>query len=275
MTPHNLSSFLPIIFVALLAILLLSHQVHGAPIQDSRPEGLIEVTGTGKLSIKADEVNIELGVINTNDTARLAQAQTAEATDRVVDVLESFNVTHLRTSSFSLRPVYNYSDSTSTIVGFESSTTISYTIDPESAGQSIDKAIGAGANMVNSVTAGASDQLYNQTYIQVIDKAVQDAIFKADIVAKGLNTCLEFPQNAELVQGNPVVTFQPIAYAQASRTIDAGTSLATSTVLPSDIDVVAVVNVSFQHKNCTATNTTSSSHTMSPTSTTTNNVTVS
>jgi uncharacterized protein len=149
-------------------------------------------TGIASSKVKTDKVIVNLGVQTTNKTANAALVTNSEKLNKVINELKAAGVkgNETSTSSFSIFPNYNYSQSpsaTGKITGF----TVSNSIQIESSNINniskwIDTAVAAGSNNVNNVDFALSDKRVEETKNNLIEQAINNAKTKADIAASAL-----------------------------------------------------------------------------------------
>jgi uncharacterized protein YggE len=150
----------------------------------------LSLTGTATTMVKPDKVTVSLGLETTNKTANAALAANSKIMNKVIDALKAAGVkdNETSTSSFSISPNYNYSQSANisarTIIGFTVSNSIQIqSTNINNTSKWIDTAIAAGANTVDRIDFILSDKKLEETKTNLIKQAMQDARAKADIVA--------------------------------------------------------------------------------------------
>jgi uncharacterized protein YggE len=154
----------------------------------------LSVTGNANANVKPDKMVLTLGVQTTNKTANTALVTNSAAMNKIVNALKAAGVkeNETSTSSFSISPDYNYSQSSKTgnigkITGF----IVLNSILIESSNNKnistwIDAALAAGANNVNNVDFTLSDNKLKETKNSLIKEAINNARTKADIAASAL-----------------------------------------------------------------------------------------
>jgi len=160
----------------------------------SRSQGLqyerntIWVTGSGKASAQADEATVILGVETEKETASEASSSNAELMSAVINSLESLGLTEedMRTVSYTIYPVYS-KDDYKTIVGYRVINMIAVKItDMNLIGAVIDKATENGANRIQGVSFGLSDEKQSDLKREAYVAALKDAEEKASLIAEQL-----------------------------------------------------------------------------------------
>ena len=212
----------------------------------------LTVTGIGSTMVENNSTFIQLTVQNRARKAQDAQRLTATAMQRVVSVLTSFNVSELQTESILLQPVYNYTDSPPRLIDFESTETISYKVAPELAGQTLDEAVGAGANSIDSVQSTSGKDQFNNAHNTALEMAARDAEAKAQLVADALAVCLMNPVSIN-VEPNSGPMPTPTLFAAASLQSDMQESRVAPTIIPGKTEVSATIVIVYSQAPCTPT----------------------
>ena len=143
---------------------------------------ILEVTGKGEVSVATTLTDVELGIKVQGKTATEVQEQVAQRSTAVVDVLQKLGALELQTTSIQLNPVYSFENGTQTLTGFEGLNTLQFELPTVQSGAAIDKAIQAGANVIQNISFTASDEVLQQARLQVLSEAVKDAKAQAQAV---------------------------------------------------------------------------------------------
>lgn len=94
----------------------------------------------------------------------------------MVEQLNQLEVEELQTISISLKPKLEFDDQgNSTVVGFTGRNVLQFEIPTEQAGETIDAAIQAGANLIENIDFIAPESELNQARLDAIKLAAQDA----------------------------------------------------------------------------------------------------
>ena len=137
---------------------------------------ILEVIGTGVVSVDTDTAQIQLGIQAEGATATEVQQEVAQSLSAVVEQLNQLEVEELQTTSISLQPRREFDDlGNSTVVGFTSRNVLQFEVSTEQAGETIDAAIQAGANLIENISFVASQSELNQARLEAIKLAVRDA----------------------------------------------------------------------------------------------------
>lgn len=239
--------------LSLVAALVLSTNAQNLTWSDGN---VLHVTGTGREDVASSVTSVHLAVQKTGGRADSAQNATATAVEDIVRALEGADVRDLKTESVIVQPVYNYTEVPPTILSYEGISTLSYRVRNNHVGKTLDAALQAGANRVDSVVNEIERSRADAAYLRALEDAARDAERKARRVANELAVCITSPtaimispplgsdesfnQNSAAavnVPGQTTVTAQVhLAYAYkpghcaaASSTTAAGEAAATAT----------------------------------------------
>jgi uncharacterized protein len=151
----------------------------------------LSVSGTAFTKVKPDRVVISIGVETTNKTAKASLAANSELMNEIISSLRNLGVkeNETSTSSFTISPNYNYTESGTilNITGF--TVTNSIQIDSSTLANIsswIDAAVASGANSINSIDFRISNNKLEDTKNMLIKDAIANAREKADIVSSEL-----------------------------------------------------------------------------------------
>jgi uncharacterized protein YggE len=196
----------------------------------------ITVNASGNVETAPDKAALELGVATRAANAKEALAQNAERLRGVIDALRRAGVAKddLQTSNVSLWP--QHTNDGTTITGYQAQNTVSAELDVAEAGNAIDAAVAAGANVVNgpSLSVGDRDALYRKA----LKNAVEAARAKAEAIAQAAG-----------VEVGPVTAVvespgygEPPSMPYAMRAVDA---LESTPIEPGKQAIEATVTVTF------------------------------
>ena len=205
------------------------------------------VSGSANTKVKPDKVVLSLGVETTNITANGALLANSNLMNKVLGVLKEVGIkeNETSTSSFSIVPNYNYSQSNSrgNITGFTATNSIqieSSTI--ENISKWLDVAVKAGANNINSIDFSLSDKKLEDTKNMLIREVIKDARIKADIVASTLGLKVIGVKSINL--DVPEYTIPEPQFRQSSETASISPS-AASPIVTGEQRVSEKVNIVF------------------------------
>ncbi len=151
----------------------------------------LSVSGNAFTKVKPDRVVISIGVETTDKTAKASLAANSELMNKIIIALRNLGIkeNETSTSSFTISPNYNYTESGTilNITGF----TVTNSIQIDSSilaniSSWIDAAVASGANSINSIDFRISNKLLEDTKNMLLKDAIANAEEKADIVSSAL-----------------------------------------------------------------------------------------
>lgn len=183
-----------ITLISILAVLIVISTIHANIIINAQLDSTyalnntLFVSGSATANTKTDKVTVSLGVETADKTAEKALLSNSNLMNTVIDALKASGLqqNETSTSSFSIKPNYNYSKygDGGNLMGFTVSNLIhieSSNID--SVSQWTDTAVQAGANIVNDIYFSVSEEKLQKIKNVLLKEAVANAKTKADIVA--------------------------------------------------------------------------------------------
>ena len=208
-------------------------------LEERQDKNSVSVTANGTVKITPDVAYTTVGVVTQKKKMQDAQSANRELMNAVVTALKEAGLTDddIRTTNYSVYPVYDYSGDTSRIASFEVNNTIELTIrDIDKVGGILDAAAAAGANTSYSVSFDILDK--EPAYNQALTAAMESARAKADTLAAAGGFSIKGVMN--VTEGYTSTTVYknyaaPEAAAEDSTYVSAG-----------DLDVTATVSVVFE-----------------------------
>ena len=199
----------------------------------------ITVSANGTVKVTPDVAYTTVGVVTQKKKMQDAQASNKELMNAVVASLKEAGLTDedIRTTNYSVSPVYDYSGDTSRIASFEVYNTVELTIrDIDGVGEILDAAAVAGANTSYSITFDILDK--EPYYNQALTAAMESARTKAGALAEaGGFTVGKVSEVTEGYTYNAVYREYPAADEMA----ESGTYVSAG-----DMDVTASITVVFE-----------------------------
>ena len=206
------------------------------------PEHTITVSGDGRVLVKPDVADVQLGVTVRREHAKDSEQDAAAQMAKVVAALKAEGVADedIQTATLSLQPTYDYSNnSTPVITGYETDNIVSVTIrDISTVGETVDAAVDAGATAVNGITFRVDDP--TKAEAQARQAAMKDAKAKADAMAQAAGVSITGVASISEVSA-PMP--QPIAYDMAAGA--AAPERVTTPVQPGNVEMDVTVTVSY------------------------------
>jgi uncharacterized protein len=152
---------------------------------------MIEVEGSGTIKVKPNIVIIKVGVVTENKSAKTAQQQNSETSNRLIEALVNSGIKKddIETISYTVTPVYEYHEKERVLKGYEVQHLFAVTVrDIEQTGSIYDVAFENGANVAGSPVFQVEP--IEPFELQALQKAVSNAIPKAQIAVKTVGAVL-------------------------------------------------------------------------------------
>lgn len=145
----------------------------------------ITVGSTAEVSAPADRAIVSVAVVTQAPTADGARAQLAANVSSVRDALRnaSLSADQIRTTGFSIRPVFESTDEGRELVGYRAVQGFEVESAPDRAGSVIDTAVANGANQVEGVAFTLSEETRRELRTRALRQAVETARADAEILA--------------------------------------------------------------------------------------------
>ena len=235
-----------ILAVAILAAPMLTGTTRPALAADptTNSEHVITVSGTGKVTIKPDVADVNLGVTVQRDTAKAARDQAAQTMNSIIAALKNLGIADedIKTSSLNVGPVYDYNSSPSRITGYQLTNEVSVHVrDISKVADVIDDSVAAGATTVDGVSFDVTDRATVEN--QARDAAVKDARSHADAFASAAGVTITGVQSIS----ETTVSYPYPIYAAADGAVKgapAAPSVPTP-INPGTQDITIMVTVSY------------------------------
>lgn len=178
---------------------------------------VLSTSGQGEAKVSPDRASVLVNVQTRGVTAALAATDNAQRTKAVLDALGKLGLSRdqLSTEGYTVYPEMRYDKDGQSphVVSYVVTNTVrAETKRPEQAGSIVDAAIGAGANMINSLSFYASS--IDEARRQAIGAAVSSARADAEAMARAAGGTLG--GLLELSTGGPTIPPRPM-YDMAAR----------------------------------------------------------
>ena len=200
----------------------------------------ISLTGAGSAAAQADQATIDLGVQVTADLASEAIGENADAMSAVIEAIKALGISEddMITTSYSVYPQYDWTDTGRVFKGYTVTNLVQVTVkDLDIVGDVIDAAAEAGANQINGITFGLSDEMREELKNNAYIAALTDAQSKAELIADTLGLSISGVQS---VTENSYVPVMSYAYAEGA---DMAKSYAPTPVLSGELAVTVNVYI--------------------------------
>jgi len=198
----------------------------------------LSVSGTGVIKVKANQATVSLGVYTEDKEASAAIDENAAKMTAVINALKQlgFKDEDMQTTSYSVYPNYNWE--IRMVVGYQVTNMIQIKIkDLTKVGPAIDAATSAGANKVDSISFGITEETASAMKLQAYQTAIADAKSKSDVITNGLGIKVVGVQSVTESSYYPVVEYRSYDQSGASSVKE------TTPVLSGNLSVTVTLNI--------------------------------
>lgn len=213
--------------------------------QEAEAKREIAVQGRGEVSVRPDVAKITLGLTTgPQPTAKAALDGLAKKFQGIVAAVKSQGIKDedVKTSNFSIQPVYDFADGRQTIRGFEATESLEVKIrDLDKIGDVLAKTTAEGVNQAGGISFEIDDQ--DQARDQAEEEAIKDARENAERLVKTLGVRLGRVK-AYAVSSPP--PFPSPLYARAELEGAPGGDQGVPPVPPGTEDIVVTVTVTYE-----------------------------
>jgi len=233
--PMNRKIILGILMIATLFL------IAGCVQLPNTNDNTINVQGNAELTVEPDEAEVWVGASFVKDTAEEAQSSVNEVINDIIDGLryKGFTEEDMETTQLSLREEYSWEDNTRKSEGWRATQTLKVkTTDLTKVGEIVDVAVENGANQINNINFGLSEEKEQQYKKQALSEAAANAKDKAQTIADSLG--VKLGKIKSVTESNYYYT--PYRYTVAETAGDAVVK-EVSTVLPEDVTVTANIAI--------------------------------
>lgn len=221
------------------------HTTYAAETVAATTAGVINVSGTGKLTVKPDIAYLSIGVQTTSTTAAKAQSTNAEKMAKLNTLLKGewkISDKDIESVQFYVQPNYDYdAKDEQKVTGYTAYHSLQVTYrDLDKLGALLDDAAKSGANNIGSVSFSVENEDAYED--QVIQKAMANAQARAQSIAKAANR----PLGSLLSVSDPGVSTPPVVYMerQSAKATD-NSDAASTNIEPGTIELNATLNVQY------------------------------
>lgn len=198
------------------------------------------ITGKGNINAAADRASVILGVVTEGPELKSIQQENAAKMSEILDAIKRIGIREkdIGTHSYHINMIYDYLGNKQVFKGYRVTNTVKVELqDIQKAGEVIDAAVSAGANLVESIDFTISDP--SKYYSEALELAVMDAVRKAKDIEKTLDIIVDdIPVNIteETDSFIPMVKSTISAYE------------ASTPIKPGLIDITATVKAVFTYR---------------------------
>ncbi|MEZ4298775.1 MAG: SIMPL domain-containing protein [Polyangiaceae bacterium] len=202
--------------------------------------GTLAVTGTGEIKVRPDIAVLDLSVSTHDRSAQRAVQQNAECAARVIEAMRDIGIraADMQTVGYDVIPILDRDEKSPTyghILEYRVISQLRVRTSVEDAGETIDAAVRAGANMVSGVRYTVRDEAGVRA--RALKAAVKAAHRDAEAVAESMMIKLREAEQIEINVGGSGMFFREMAMAK--------TSLSTP-IEPGNIEIRASVRVVYR-----------------------------
>ncbi len=232
---------------SIFGILLIVALIGLTGCQQTKEEHTLNAQGTSELTFDPDEAEVWAGISIVKDTAEEAQSEANKVITAIIDGLRYKGIDEgdIETERLSLREERTWTkDEGSKVIGWRASQTLKVkTTDLTKVGTIVDVAVNNGANQINNINFGLTEEKEQEYKKQALSEAAENAKEKAEILAESLGAKLG--KIKAVSESN--FYYRPYMYAM-EETVGAGAVKEAAIVMPSDVSVTANVNIVYYIK---------------------------
>ena len=227
----------------LIAILMVAVLISGC-IQTATEENTINVAGESELSFEPDQAEVWAGISVVKLTADEAQTEANTVINAVIDGLRYKGISEddIATEQLSLYEDRRWENGRHKTVGWRATQTLKIkTTDLSKVGAIVDIAVNNGANQINNINFGLSEEKEQEFKTQALAEATKNAKEKAETIAESLGARLGKIKTVS--ESNYYYT--PYMYAmEAKAGSDAVAEAAV--VMPGDVTVTGRISIVYE-----------------------------
>lgn len=206
----------------------------------TKPEttGTLTVTGDGQIKVRPDIAILDLDVVTTAKTAQDASQQNAQRMTAVTEALRDLGLASadLQTVGYDVFPIFETDDKSPNkgkITGYRVASQLRVRVDVDRAGQTIDAAIAAGANMASGIRYAVRDE--SSVRARALKAAVKAARRDADAIAESVDVKIRGVEALEANMGGAPILYRALEMAKSATPIE-----------PGNVDISASVRVVYR-----------------------------
>ena len=231
----------------ILGILLVIALIGLTGCRQTDEEHTLNAQGNSELTFDPDEAEVWAGISIVKDTAEEAQSEANKVINAIIDGLRYKGISEddIETESLNLYEERTWTqDEGSKVIGWRATQTLKVkTADLTKVGAIVDVAVSNGANQINNINFGLTQEKEQEHKKQALSEAAENAKEKAEILAESLG----FKLGKVKTVSESNFYYMPYRYDM----VKAEGALAVeeaATIMPSDVSVTAQVNVVYYLK---------------------------
>lgn len=209
-------------------------------------QNTITVNSSEKVTVIPDIAQVVYSVRSQAKDAAGSQQKNAEAVNQVIGQLTGLNIaeTSIQTTDYYINPIYNYSNNTAAITGYEAITTLTVSDLPiEGLSEILTASVASGINTIQSVSYQASK--YDESYGEALKIAIASAYEKAAALAEAAGCRLGGVIRIEEISGYTQACYSNTSGMNYSVMKEEAMTDEAARIMPGEIDVEAGIVVEY------------------------------
>lgn len=207
-------------------------------------DNTITVNSSETVTVVPDIAQVIYAVRTEAKDAASCQTKNTENVNSVIETLQALGISEnsIQTSDYYMYPIYNYSNNTQKITGYEATTTLTVSDLPlDNLGNILAQSVQSGINNIQSVTYQSSK--YDSGYQEALKLAVATARAKAEVLAEASGCTLGSVSN--IVENS---NYSNIRYTDNSLSVKqyaADQASTEATIMPGEVDIKVNITVEY------------------------------
>jgi len=209
-------------------------------------ENTINVSGDSEITVDPDEAEVWAGISVVELTAEEAQSEANKVINEVIDGLRYKGISEedIETERLNLYEERRYEDGEYNVVGWRASQTLKIkTEDLDKVGEIVDVCVENGANQVNRINFGLSEEKEQEYKKEALAKATSNAKEKAETIADSLGVKLGEVRSVSEAQHY----YRPYGYMMETKVGSAAVEEAAQ-VMPQKVDITGQISLVYNVK---------------------------
>jgi len=250
MEQKNIITTLLVIGLVLTSAILAINMKTGNTIvtTDGEQRNTISVSGQGKVSTQPDKAELYIRINAEGRTATAAKDSNSELSEKVINALKGEGVPKkdIETNYYYLNKKQEWDESQRKYVdvGYEVNHVLKVTTtELDNVGKLLDTAVNAGANGVDSVNFGLTDEKQKQVSGEALKIAAKEAEGKAESIASSVG--VQLGKLVTVSESNFIYTpyiYRDVMYSKAEAAVP------STEILPRTLEITASVSLIYEIK---------------------------
>lgn len=204
------------------------------------------VTGTGKVSVVPDIASVTLGIQENGSDLASVQSSVNQKQNQLKKSLNDLGIKDkdIKTTSYSVRPQYDYESDITRIVGYSVSTSFRVRVEKlEDINKVLNLASSLGLENVGAVTFEVNEDTQKEKLQEAREEAVKEAKEKAEGLAKASG--INLGRIINISEGGGGVRAVPM-YDTANLSVDSTEPVVEPDIQPGETDISITVSLSYE-----------------------------